>query len=113
MTLQVERHQVRDDMVGVPGVAGLDRLVAAVRQLLAQQPIVLDIVGLSERIPAEEMMGDDDRCDLPAEQGDQPGSDYERERKALQDLVIDRPNGLAALGQPFRLIAPATLERTG
>ena len=38
VALQMERHQVRVDVIGVPGMVRLGQLVAAVRQLLPQRP---------------------------------------------------------------------------
>ena len=58
VTLQVERDQVRVDVVRVPGVARLGQLVAAVRQLLAQQAVVLDVVRLRQAVPRVEVMDD-------------------------------------------------------
>jgi hypothetical protein len=110
MTLKVKGQKVRKDMIGVPGMARLDRQITAIRPLLADKSVVLDIVGLGQRVPADEMMGQDEGRDLPAERSDQNRGHEKRKRKALQNLVVDRPDALAAPSQSLGLVAPSAHE---
>jgi len=110
MALEMEEQQVRNLVVRVPRMARLHRLVAAVRQLAAQKAVVLDVVGLCQAVPADEMMDDQERHHLPAEQGDAGDGDDEGDGIALQDFVLDRPEALALLRQAQTLVLDAAAE---
>src|SRR6516162_6603042 len=94
-------------MVGVPGVAWFDRLITSVGRLAAQQPIMLDVVGLRQPVPADKMMGKNERSHSPSECGNQRRGNRKRQRKTLQDFILDRPDGFAAPREPLGFVAPA------
>ncbi len=74
---------------------------------------MLDVVRLRQRIPADEVMHEDERRDFPAENRDQDGCDSERQCVALENFVVDRPDALALAREPLRLVAPTAQECAG
>ena len=97
MALQMEQQQVRDLVVRVPRVARLHRLVTAIGELAAQEAVVLDVVRLRQAEPAGEMVHDEKRDHLPAEEHNADDGDGQRDRVALQNFVLKRPEAFALL----------------
>src|ERR1700752_399426 len=91
-------------------MARFDWLIASVRSLAAQQAVMLDVVCLRQRIPADKVMGQNERCNFPTEQYDQGSRYHEGQRKPLQDFVFERPKGFAPTRESLGFVAPAALE---
>ena len=113
MALQLVEQEIRGDIVGVPAVPRLTVLVAAVRILLAQQSVVLDVVGAGQLPPGEEIVNCEEGQHDPAEGGDQGDLQHGAQGVGLQHFVFRMPDGLAEARQALLLDLPATAESAG
>ena len=88
VALQVEQREVGDEVVGVPRVVRLRCLVGTARQPLAQQPVVLHVVGRGELPPGDHVVDEEEGQHHRAERGDQSQLQQRGERVALQHRVV-------------------------
>src|SRR5271155_1865020 len=100
-------------MIRVPRVARLARFVAAVRQHLAQKPVVLDVVSLGESVPRIEMMDRQKRRNDPAKNADERNRDAHGQEPRQQYGVVPGEGGMPQFRQSIAFVVPAALEGSG
>ena len=99
--LQVVEQHVRGDVVGVPGVRGVDPLVALAlthADLLPQHPVVLHVVDHLEQREPDDRLDHEERQDPDAEPGDQGTPEDDRHQPGVQDVVAEAERVLLLAG---------------
>ena len=86
-------------------------LVLAGIVLLAQQPIVFDVIGAGQLPPCKRMVQKDERQHYPAKRHNQNERQQSRYPERLQDLVVGMQHRLAAPAEPIFFQRPAFQER--
>ena len=113
VALQVEGRPVGEHVVAVPAVVRLGALVAAVGLLVAQQAVVLDVVGGGQLEGAPEGGAQNVGQQTDAEDGEHGAPGDEGDDRRLDDLVLQGPDRFALGGQAVLLQAPSALRGAG
>jgi hypothetical protein len=108
--LQMEQHEVAQNVVAVPRVMRLATFVAAPGITFAQQAVVLNVVGAGQLPVCEEIVNQQERNDLPAKQHDQCQAENRRNSVRLQNRVAVVPDRLPAQCQAFFFHLPGSSE---
>ena len=108
VALQMEGGEVGHEVVGVPRMVRLRRLVAGGVAGIApaQQAVVLDVVGRGELPPRHRVVDQQERDHHRTEGRDQPALQQRGDRIRLQHRVLHRPGRVPQRSQPPGLERP-------
>src|SRR5881397_3802507 len=95
VALQVVEEDVGGDVVAVPAVLGAAALVAAVLFLLAQQPVVLEVVDDLQQREADRRLRHQEGQDDGAEDDREAGEEADGHRPGGEDVVVEAEVPLA------------------
>ena len=113
MALEVEQREVGHEVVRVPGMMRLRRLVLAIGQASPQEAVVLDVVRRRELPPGDEVVHQQERQHHPAEGSDQAELQHGADGVRLQHRVVRAPRRAAQGREPFALEAPCAADAAG